>query len=367
MKILFDHQTFTRQEFGGISRYFYELLNQGMMDKENQVNLSLLFSNNAYLTENEQIRYQRFFPGKFFKGKVRLQLYINELYSSKLIRKQNFDILHPTYYDTYFLKHIKNKPFTITYLDMIHEKFVGQFPELGFDRTLMENKRMLIHEADRVIAISQATKDDMVDHYGVNADKVEVIHLGSSFDVAQIDPVRMINKPYILYVGSRDYYKNFQFCLESISPILRKYDISLVCGGGGQFSTLEVEFIEKLQLKELVQNFAINDIILGNLYRYSEAFIFPSLYEGFGIPVLEAFSCGAPCLLSNGGSLPEVGGDAAIYFDPADSDSIKTAVELILGNHNLKQELIKKGEERLLEFSWRKTYDKTLKFYRSIL
>jgi glycosyltransferase involved in cell wall biosynthesis len=83
--------------------------------------------------------------------------------------------------------------------------------------------------------------------------------------------------------------------------------------------------------------------------------------------VLEAFSCGAPCLLSKGGSLPEVGGDAAIYFDPEDSDSIKSAVESILSNDNLKQELIKKGGERLLEFSWRKTYDKTLRFYGSIL
>lgn len=367
MKILFDHQTFTRQEFGGISRYFFELLNHGFGGSENEVDISLLFSNNAYLTENEKIKYKKFFPERKFKGKVRLQLLINEFYSSQRIKNQDYDIFHPTYYDTYFLKHLKTRPFTITYLDMIHEKFVSQFPELGLDFKLMDNKKTLIHKADRVIAISQATKDDMIDYYGVDASKIEVIHLGSSFHVAQIAPLRIVEEPYLLYVGSRDRYKNFEFFLESIAPILQQHKITLICGGGGPFSASEIQMSDKLHVSKLVKYSPVNDKILGNLYKYAEAFIFPSLYEGFGIPVLEAFSCESPCLLSTGGSLPEVGGDAAIYFDPLNSDSIRNSIELILGNETKRQELINKGREQLKQFSWRNTYDSTIRFYETLL
>ena len=129
MKVLFDHQTFTRQEFGGISRYFFELLKQGQSDPLNDLDLSLLYSNNAYLEESDLMSYSKFFPRNKFKGKVRLQLLINQLYSTLRIKNQQFDVLHPTYYDNYFLKSVKDKPFTVTFLDMIHEKFVVQFPE----------------------------------------------------------------------------------------------------------------------------------------------------------------------------------------------------------------------------------------------
>lgn len=367
MKILYDHQMFTRQEFGGITRYFYELISQGIKDQENEVDLSILYSNNVYLAENDKLKYAKFFSGKKFKGKVRLQLFINEFYSNKKIGQQDFDIFHPTFYDTYFLKYVKKKPFTITYYDMIHEKFVGQFPELGYDKNLLGNKSTLIHKAEKVIAISQTTKNDLIDYYGVDENKIEVIHLGSSFDSSQIDDIRIVESPYLLYVGSRDGYKNFTFCLEALASVLKEADIKLICGGGGPFTLAENELINKLGVKNKLFYLSINDRILGNLYKHAEAFIFPSLYEGFGIPVLEAFSCNCPCLLSTGGSLPEVGGDAALYFDPKDADSIRSNVNKVLNNSDARKEMIKKSEERLGQFSWSKTYRETIKFYEAML
>ncbi len=367
MRILYDHQTFARQDFGGISRYFYELLHAGRMQRVDEVDLSLLFSNNAYISELTNFQYQKFFPNTTFKGKGRLLLLLNQLYSTHQIRKGKFDLLHPTYYDTYFLKELKNKPFTITFLDMIHEKFSDKFPQLGLDKALVRNKKILINEAPKVIAISEATRKDLVEIYGVNPAKIEVIHLGSSFQAQMGLGAKLEEAPYILFVGSREGYKNFHFCLESIGPLLKKYQINLVCAGGGAFTSGDLDFIQKLGLSQQVKYYGIKDSILANLYLNAEAFIFPSLYEGFGIPVLEAFSCNCPCLLSNGGSLPEVGGDAALYFDGSDADAIFSAVEKLINEQAVRTELIAKGNKRLQLFSWNKTYTQTMEFYRSII
>lgn len=366
MKILFDHQTFTNQDYGGISRYFYELIKRGKLDQNNELELMLRFSNNSYIKNRDISNHKNFFSEREFKGKRRLQMMLNSFSSSSYIKKSNFDIFHPTYYDTYFLKNLKSRNFTVTFLDMIHEKFVSQYPELGNDKKLFEQKRQLIHLAPRVIAISETTKSDLIDIYGVESNKIEVIHLGNSFDVNTEFETPFFSGKYILFVGSRERYKNFKFCLESLRDELVHNKISFICAGGGSFSLEEISFIKMLGLDNLVTQINITDKLLANLYKNSIAFIFPSIYEGFGIPVLEAFACNAPCLLSKGGSLPEVGGDAALYFDPLNADSISKSFSMVLNNLELRQTLIDAGNRRLDKFSWDNTYQKTLNFYNSI-
>lgn len=367
MNVLFDHQAFALQEYGGLSRYFFELIENAKESREVKLDLSLIYSNNEYLDNQSLGKPHPFFPGKKFRGKGRLMMLLNQIYSSQVIRKNDFDILHATYYDTYFLKYLKGKPFTITFLDMIHEKFVSQFPELGIDKKICNNKKLLIGEAPKVITISQATKNDLVDIYGVSADKIDVIHLGSSFNADIGSGKRLHEDPYLLFVGSRSSYKNFKICLEAIADTLKSGKISLVCAGGGDFSQEERDLVGLHGLKHLVKFYKINNSRLANFYKNAEAFIFPSFYEGFGIPVLEAFSCGAPCLLSTGGSLPEVGGDAVLYFDPYDASSITGAVEKVLNDKVLRQELSNKGAERLKLFSWEKTVMQTIEFYHSLI
>lgn len=367
MKILYDHQTFTHQDYGGISRYFYELIKHGKSDFENELELILKYSNNTYIENRDISEHNTFFLNNNFKGKRRAQMLLNKFSTNNFLKKNNFDIFHPTYYDTYFLKNLKSKNFTVTFLDMIHEKFVSQYPELGNDHKLFNQKKELIQVAPKVIAISESTKKDLIDIYGVNPSKIDVIYLGNSFNAQTESELPLVSKPYVLFVGSRKRYKNFEFCLTSLKNILKQNDINFVCAGGDILSKQEISLINQLGLSNLVLQFSISDKILANLYKHSTAFIFPSLYEGFGIPVLEAFACNTPCLLSKGGSLPEVGGDAALYFDPLNMDEIEQSFYKILNDNQLRNDLILKGSQRLNKFSWNNTYDDTIKFYKSLL
>lgn len=366
MKIVYDHQTFIHQDYGGISRYFYELIKRGKLDEQNELELVLNYSNNSYLENRDISSHQNFFSNIEFRGKRRAQLMLNKYRTSLFLSCNKFDIFHPTYYDTYFLKNLKSRNFTVTFLDMIHEKFVSQYPELGNDKKLFAQKKQLIELAPKVIAISESTKIDLVDIYGVNPNKIEVIHLGNSFDANSDSGAPYLSNNYLLYVGSRQGYKNFKFCLKALKNELIQNDIILVCAGGGKFSLDEIEFINKLGLSKSVLHVGITDNLLANLYKNSIAFIFPSLYEGFGIPVLEAFACNTPCLLSNGGSLPEVGGNAALYFDPQNEESLGKSFSEIIDNVDLRSKLIEKGKIRLKNFSWENTYNSTIKFYKSI-
>ena len=366
MKIIYDHQTFTQQDYGGISRYFYELIKYGNFDDENVLELCLKFSNNIYIENNDISSHIPFLNKIDFRGKRRLQNLINQYFTSSSIKKNNFDVFHPTYYDTYFLKNLKNRKFTVTFLDMIHEKFVSKYPELGNDKKIFNQKKELIHKAPKVIAISESTKKDLIEIYGVDPNKIDVIHLGNSFNANTESKEPIISKPYLLFVGSRNGYKNFSFCLEAIHKNLKINNICFVCAGGGAFNNEEIAFINHLGMNDLVFQYSITDQILANLYKHSIAFVFPSLYEGFGIPVLEAFACNTPCLLSNGGSLPEVGGDAAIYYDPLNADLINKSINLIIDNNIFRNTLIQSGKQRLNKFSWENTYSNTIKFYKSL-
>jgi len=133
------------------------------------------------------------------------------------------------------------------------------------------------------------------------------------------------------------------------------------------FTNEEKQSFKNMNILHKVHHVKVNDIILKNLYKSARAFVFPSLYEGFGLPVLEAFSCGCPAILNNSSSLPEIGGDGAIYFEQGDSKSIICAVETVLFNEKYREDLIKKGSERLKFFSWNKTAISTKKVYDSLL
>ncbi len=365
MRILYDHQTFTWQEYGGISRYFYELIRR--IKEKDHADVSVLFSNNEYIDPLNLPNVHSFFPNVTFKGKLRLMDYLNKGKSLRYIGKAEFDIFHPTYYDPYFLKLIGGKPFVVTFLDMIHEKFSYKYKELAQDSKIYENKRNLLETASKVIAISQSTKNDIVEIFGVNPDKIKVIYLASSFNESFSTAKRVVDAPYLLYVGNRSMYKNFTFFLESILSILQDNKLlHLVCAGGGRFNETEMNMLTKLGLKNRVIHKSINDAILANLYKNAEVFVFPSLYEGFGIPVLEAFSCGCPCILSDGGSLSEVGGDAAIYFNPESTDSIVYALRTVLNDNEMRLKLREKGYRRQKLFSWDKTYEQTVTLYKSL-
>jgi glycosyltransferase involved in cell wall biosynthesis len=365
--VLYDHQIFSTQIYGGISRYFIELMKNIENDNGIKYDLSLRYSNNHYLNEYNDLKYKPFFKNFTFRGKYRLINILNKNISKKLLIKRDYDIFHPTYYDPYFLNILNNKPLVLTIYDMIHEIYPEMFSSK--DET-SKRKKLLAQKATKIIAISENTKKDIIRFFNIDEKKIEVIYLANSINPSKsIDDINIdLPKKYILFVGSRSIYKNFNLFIEAISPLLiEDIELNVVCVGGGNFKEMEKEKFKKLNIINKIFQYAANDYILAYLYQKAIAFVFPSLYEGFGIPILEAFSCGCPVIASDASSLPEVAGDAAIYFNPKDKLSILDSIQQVIYKKDLRKQLLNKGYQRIKQFTWKKTAHQTKKLYEGIL
>ena len=365
MKILYDHQTFTLQDYGGISRYFYEICREFKSYQDVEARCTVLFSNNEYIHDNETIPHFRFFPKLSFKGKRTMMLAVNGTKSRWLYNQQNFDLFHPTYYDPYYLKFKTSKPLIITCLDLIHEKFIPD------DLKTLDHKKKVLLRADKILAISQSTKDDLISHYKIPSNKIDVTHLASSIsnkDHRQTSEIPNSSERFFLYVGKRDLYKNFDFFITAIAPLLKEHkDLFVYCAGGGMFSQEELVLFDGLKIRDKIKVRSASDESLIKLYSTAIAFFYPSLYEGFGIPLLEAMNCGCPVAASNTSSLPEVGGDAICYFDPLNKSSIFDVASSLLNDYALQQCLREKGYQRAKEFSWKKTAAETYNSYLTLI
>jgi glycosyltransferase involved in cell wall biosynthesis len=365
MRILYDHQIFSEQQYGGISRYFCELI-KGIQQSENSAYLSSLFSDNVYLQEIE--RKSHIFPINVqFPKKNELIHRLNKLHSVSDMQLRSFDVVHPTNYDPYFIPYIKKKPFVMTFYDAIHERFSGKYKELKDVRRVIQHKKLITQKADKIIAISENTKHDIIQYYDVNPDKIHVVDLATSFGNVSVKQSDESKEKYILYVGKRDAYKNFPLFLQAVAKLIVDNDMMLYCAGGGSFTAAEIKLIAFYHLEDRVLHKPIDNISLQHMYASAQAFVFPSLYEGFGIPILEAFACGCPCVLSNASSFPEVAGDAAMYFDPTEAESMAKAIENVITDSILRKALISKGYDRLTKYSWSKTVADTIDVYRKCL
>ena len=355
MKVLYDYQGLL-QRHGGVSRYFVELITA--MTKIGGVEpvLPAFYSDNQYLPRKRVLLTRR-----QFKGKVRLMRVLDRRISLRSLRS-DYDLFHPTYFQPYFLGRLK-RPFVVTVHDMAHHRFAED--KLRDDGT-RRNMALLCEKASRIIAVSQATKSDLCALVGVPESKVTVIHHGSSFVYEGGE--RLYPRRYLLYVGERDGYKNFSFFAMAISSVLMKADLHLVCVGSRPFSREERNAFESNDIKSRVLHVNVSTgTELANLYHFAEAFCYPSLHEGFGIPLLEAFACGCPVAASAIPSFHEVAGEAVEYFDPKDPSSVRASVERIVGGAERALELKRKGRERVRCFSWEKAARLTMDVYRSAL
>lgn len=360
MKILFDHQIFSWQYAGGISRYFFELIIRlGKTDSSFADNGTLL-SNNLYISRATSQPF-RVLQDIYIPGKTHLITFINKLYSIYKIRHGLFDIFHPTYYDKYFLRFIKNKPYVITVYDMIHELFPQDFPNDGTS----DLKRIVITSANRVIAISESTKKDLIDILKIEPSKIDVIHLASSLNLGAVKEIKLPEK-FLLYIGDRGKYKNFSRALKAIKTILAtNNDIDLVCVGGGRFTNAEKISIDSYTTRFHWLNLTDSELVYA--YKSALCLIFPSMYEGFGLPLVEAMQCGCPVVCSNTSSFPEVCGNAAQYFNPFSEEDIIRKTRLVLDDEHYRNELRKRGYNRSKMFSWDRCAKETLMTYRKVL
>jgi len=354
---------FSLQKYGGISRYFAGL-NKGINAHHAYTSkIAVLYSENEYLKDLPLV-FNNLIGRKLFLGKPELIYKWNKKFSKRYIELGKYDILHPTYFDPYFIRYNK-KPLVITVHDMIYE----QQPELFPDSPLIiKHKREVIEKADAIIAISEYTKQEIIRFYPQVESLISVVHHGYTLSTTSAQADLALPAKYILFVGERWHYKNFSGFVTSISSLLQlDPTLNLVCAGGGKYSEEESKVFSDVGIADQCIQLNATDAQLKYLYSNARLFVFPSLHEGFGLPLLEAFANECPVVCSNNTALPEVAGDAAVYFDPLSAESMKAAVELVLNNTQLQEELKIKGRQRLTLFTFDECVQNTLKVYQSVL
>jgi glycosyltransferase involved in cell wall biosynthesis len=283
------------------------------------------------------------------------------LFNTALYSRSKPDLYHQTYYSNVAPAYAGHR--VVTVLDMIHERFPEHFSP--HDKT-SRIKREAVARAEGVVCISHSTKRDLMDLFQVPEHKIKVIYLGNSLTQAATDSPPL-DAPYILYVGLREHYKNFESLARayaSSAALCREF--KLVCFGGGPFNAAEKTELTLLGISGNVLHITGDDGLLASLYAHASVFVYPSLYEGFGIPPLEAMHYGCPVLASNASSIPEVIGDAGLYFDPTDPDDLQQKLEEMLGNASLQNKLRQSGHAQEQKFSWDICALETARYYQTL-
>lgn len=358
MKVVFDNGAFTMQNRGGVSRYFFELA-CGLPELGVESVVYGSINRNIFFESLPSKMKSGVFCSKFPPKTTRIINALSTRHSLWQCSRAASNVLHLSYFN--FPKKAIRSPVIVTVHDMIHEKFPDYFSRS--DKTT-EKKRFAVNNADAVIAVSESTKRDLMDIYGLNESKVTVVHHG----VPSRANKRWNNHgKYILYVGTRVAHKNFERFLVAYAKGAVSKKFGLVCVGGGPFTTSEGSLIAKLGIESKVSQEAVSDAELLRRYQHAACFVYPSEYEGFGLPILEAMSVGCPVVCSDSSSLPEVAGDAAMYFDPNDTNSISKALDSVVFDPDLQGYYSKAGLERSSDFSWLACCQQTKTVYQSVL
>ena len=263
------------------------------------------------------------------------------------------------------------KPFLVTVHDLARCCF--QFDkETIRERILLKLDIRGIKRASHIIAISQNTKSDLIKYLNIPRERITVIYVGVDHSIFKPVKAKLFHEAYILYVGSERARKNLNRLLQAFSRLKGEFKgLKLVKvgspGRSDEFRKRTIKQIESLGLDEdviFMDWVAEND--LPHFYSAASLLAYPSLYEGFGLPVLEAMACGCPVITSNTSSLPEVVGDAAIMVDPYDVDALARAMRKVLTNEGLRKAMIEKGLAQAKKFSWEKTAKETLEVYKKV-
>lgn len=359
MRVTFDYRVFLLQRYGGISRYFLglgrELKSLGQVV---EIYAPLNINNNLRKSSllNQPSLYLPRYSTKLMADKAAtiLSSKSTELY----LHRVKPDVLHQTYYGKEYQVDSKVSRF-ITVYDFIREMTTPDYSKAN-------EKKKSILAADFVICISESTRVDLLNHINIDESRVKVVPL--SADSFFYEPKSLHNfqyAPFFLYVGQRSGYKNFSLLLEAFSHLPSTCDdVNLHVFGGGPFNSEELRLICNLAIEKRVIKVDGDDEALKFQYHHAHAFLYPSLYEGFGIPILEAMAAGCPVITSNTSSMPEVAGGAALLFDPSNGESLENAMSEIVSSSDLRDTLIRLGHLRAAQFSWSETAKQTLDLYR---
>ena len=378
MKILYDYQAFDIQRSGGVSNVFSLLVEE--VRKREEVKIGLAATTNLYMLAqgypSEEATLQRLVDsGKIQSGTPVKDIdwkKVNKIYSKNAITRGEYDVFHPTHYDPYFLEYGIDKPYVVTVHDLAFERLRNyiQFNEQMCLKDF-DNRRDIMASASKVIAISEATKRDIIDIYKVPEDKIEVVYNAYREMPENYEYNNPFKFPYILYVGTRQgplNYKCFIPFFNQIVPFMKEHkDFKLICTGQ-KFTKFELDMFRQYGLEDRIENHYLNEHGLNNLYHHAFCFVFPSEFEGFGLPILEAYKNSCPTLLNDIPVFREVAGDCGTYFDITDGKSLNERLEgLFAMKEDDRNALIEKQKERLPLFTAEKMAEGYINVYKSVL
>lgn len=365
MNIGIDARPLTYQ-MTGIGTYLKQLLDE--MQRIDHVNRYYLISNGPI---NFNLKNLNWFK---VEGKIKKKMLSTLWMQCKapiLASKLGLDIFWGTRHHLPLFLSKKTKTM-LTIHDVVHLLYPKTMPlsHLIVERLLM---RRSILKADCIIAVSSSTESNIKDAYGIGSYKIRTIYSGTPVLAEDTTILARKYKPlppkYFLFVGSLEPRKNFERLLNAFELLhTERYGVHLVIVGGKGWKNRK--FLKRLKthpLKSVIHLTGyINSAYLSKIYSQALCLLFPSLYEGFGFPILEAMACGTPVITSNISSMPEVAGDAAVLVDPYDVDAMAEAMHRILADNSLRETFVQKGLERVKQFSWQKCAEETIRVYESV-
>ncbi len=342
MKILLDGIIFSLQQYGGISVYFMQLLQlisktQGeailLLDKNLKQKIPKLGNNIEIIQQSHRLleRYRR----------------CNALRSNIVFHSSYYRLPRPHHLST-----------VVTVHDFIYERF-----QKGPRRWIHSiQKNTAIQTAKNIICVSETTKQDLLEFIGIKPEQnIFVIHNGVSNAFQPLNLEKSLKQPFILFVGRRDGYKNFKVVRDSLNFLPK---INLYCIGGGPLELKELEGLPDSILKRIKHFGFVSDKELNILYNRAVCLVYPSSYEGFGIPVIEAMRAGCPVISTNCKAILEVGRDALTVVSELDPHAIAEAIIFTVSSN--RTNIIHKGLSVSQDYSWENTHLQTLEVYRSM-
>jgi len=372
LRVLYDHQMFAIQKYGGISRIFLELARRVSARPDTSVCWYRGYHVDQYNVapfRHQLARYWSFErpplgTGRWPREKINHQ-------GLRWFSRTTFpspDIYHPSYFDPSVLSLVRSKRVAVTVYDMILERFLGDVERF---RPSLEGKRAMVERADVIFVISEHTRNDLVQLLGVDPRKTVLTRPASDLSSVPAAPLpaELRSQPYLLYVGTRSKYKNFAVLQEAFarSDRLRR-ELKVVCfGGTSGFLEPELEFFARHGMADRFVHIPGDDSLLKVLYQHALGLVYTSRYEGFGIPPLEAMEIGCPVVCCPVSSIPEVVGDAALFFDPDEPDELVQRLDQLVDDEMVRSHLIARGRLRAQGFSWDTMVEQTLAGYRVVL